>query len=238
MVQDESDTPAPCFFEQSVGTPLWRRGFVECIGMLLLTVAALDTVSLAGQAGADRGAGLIASAIATAGALVSLIVAFGPVSGGHFNPLITMLQWLGGERSFLCTVVYCFSQLVGGALGGLIAGRFSVRLSPGQLSGSLLTSELLCSAALMLVVFACSRSMNRSTGPFAVGAWLAAAIIATPSASVANPAIAVAAVVAFGITSASVHQALVFSAVEVLGAWIALILVSIAYPRDKVSSTR
>ncbi len=91
------DTPVPCFFEHDSLTPLARRASAEALGTLLLTVAALGAASLAAGFAADSGSALIISAIATSTALVSLIVALGPVSGGHFNPLITMLQWLGGH---------------------------------------------------------------------------------------------------------------------------------------------
>jgi glycerol uptake facilitator-like aquaporin len=151
--------------------------------------------------------GLLASAFATAGALVGLIIAFGSVSGGHFNPLITGLQWLGGERKLDCTLAYVAAQFAGAILGVLAA------------------------AGLMIVVFGCARSGRTETGPFAVGAWLSAAIVATPSSSYANPAITLAALVAAGPIALPRTTALLYVAAEVVGALVSFAVIAIAYPR-------
>ena len=68
-------------------------------------------------AGASSGANLLIAACATAGALVGLIVAFGTASGGHFNPLITLLHWARGERNAACTAGYVVAQLLGASAG-------------------------------------------------------------------------------------------------------------------------
>jgi len=76
-----------------------------------------------------------------------------------------------------------------------------------------------------------SRSGRKETGPFAVGAWLLAAVVATPSASYANPAITIAAFFAAGPIALSLSQTLAYVPAEIAGALIALIPLSIAYPR-------
>jgi len=230
---------ATCFFERDPGIAVARRAAAEGVGTFLLMLVATD----AGFAVARLAAGsaaliLIGSAMATAGALVGLIVAFGEISGGHFNPLITGLQWLTGERPLPCTLSYVAAQCVGSIAGALLAkGLYGGGSAAGSMGATWLAalSEVIASAGLMTVVFSCARSGRKETGPFAVGAWLLAAIVATPSTSYANPAIAMAAVFAAGPITLSPSQALVYVFAEIAGALIALIPVSIAYPRGSAA---
>jgi len=174
-----------CFHEHDPNVPLQRRAFVEALGSFLLVFVALASgVKAQLLAPSLPLVALIANAIATAAALVGLILALGPVSGGHFNPLITALQWLRRERSSRCTLGYCAAQLAGASFGVALANMLFTPSQPSAIAvttslAQLLASEVLASAALMTIVFACSRSSLGSAGPLAVGAWLAAAIIAT-----------------------------------------------------------
>jgi glycerol uptake facilitator-like aquaporin len=229
-----------CFFERDPGIAVAPRAIAEGVGTLLLVLAAAGAgLAVARLAVGSPAITLIAGAAATAGALVGLIIAFGEISGGHFNPLITGLQWLVGERPLGCTLSYVAAQCVGGIAGALLAnGLFdiggSVSAPPGVTWPTVL-SEVVASAGLMTVVFSCARSGRKETGPFAVGAWLMAAIIATPSTSYANPAIAIAALFTGGPIALSPSQALAYVPAEIGGALIALIPVSIAYPRGSES---
>jgi glycerol uptake facilitator-like aquaporin len=67
------------------------------------------------------GSSQLSSAMAIAGSLIGLILAFGTVSGGHFNPTITLMQWLSGQRTLDCTAWYIVSQIIGGLCGVLVA---------------------------------------------------------------------------------------------------------------------
>lgn len=230
MPAESSRTETPCFFEQQPAATLFRRGAVEGLGTFLLALVATGTTR----------SGSIGQALATAGALVALIVAFGAVSGGHFNPLITILQWLAGERSRRCTIVYCVCQIWGGLAGGWVTMLYappppaSAATTPSLL---LFTSEFACSAALMLVVFACSRSGNRTAAPFAVGAWLASAILVSPSSSIANPAMALAGASLKALNASDIVRALQNSGAECAGAILGLLLMFLAYPRVQASES-
>lgn len=224
-----------CFFERDPGLALVRRATVEGLGTLLLMLAAAGSGLTAEHLFPESPAlGLLLGAVATASALVGLILAFGAVSGGHFNPLITWLQWLAGERRLNCTLAYVAAQILGGLLGAILASAiFAVGGQPAKLpstSWTLAASEIVASAGLMIVVFGCARSGRALTGPFAVGAWLTAAIIATPSASYANPAIVVGALVAAGPIALPAPMALVYLAAEVAGALLAFLVIALAYP--------
>jgi len=226
-----------CFLENDRQMPLARRATAEGVGTLLLMFAASGSGLEAQHLSPYHPfIGLIASAITIAGALVGLINAFGAVSGGHFNPLITGLQWLGGERRLNCTLVYVSSQLAGGIIGALLANAVfrSVRpplaTSPGL--WSLTLSELIVSAGLMIVVFGCIRSGKVETAPFAVGTWLTAAIIASPSTSYANPAVTVGALFSAGPIALSFANVFAYVSAEVVGAILAFLIIMITYPRD------
>jgi glycerol uptake facilitator-like aquaporin len=237
LAQPRAET---CFFEQDPNAALARRATAEGMGTLLLMLAATGSGLTAHRLLPETPSfGLIASAIATAGALISLIVAFGSVSGGHFNPLITALQWLGGQRKLDCTLAYAAAQLGGAIAGALIASlAFGEGERPAMLlrpSWTLAASEVLATAGLMIVVFGCARSGRADTGPFAVGAWIAAAIIATPSLSYANPAIALGALFAAEPIALPLTTALSYGLAELAGALLAFLVIAIAYPQRRAS---
>ncbi|UYY58027.1 aquaporin [Sphingomonas sp. S2-65] len=229
-------TQPTCFHEADPSLPLWRRAAAEALGTLLLVLAAAGAGIAASRLfAAVPGLVLPVLALVLAGALVSLIVALGSVSGGHFNPLITLLQWLAGERGGMCTLAYVAAQLIGGVAGGWCAARlWQVEAAgSGGLGWQGLGGELVASAGLMLVVFACSRSGRASTGPFAVGAWLVAGVLATPTTSYANPAVIAGALVAGGPLALGAGSALPYLLGEAAGALVALCVVVLLFPRTK-----
>ena len=232
-----------CFFEEDPTIALVRRAVVECVGTLLLVIAAAGSGVLAQQALHDGvGLGRLAGATATAGALVGLIVALGSVSGGHFNPLITILQWLAGERPLGCSAAYvaaqCGGSVVGTVLTNLTFGAGLTRGTAPTAPWPLVWSELIAATGLMVVVFGCARSGRTESGPFAAGAWLVAAILATPSASYGNPALTLGAVFAAGPIALSPTTAALYGCAEIVGALLALPIIAIAYPRRRREGRR
>jgi glycerol uptake facilitator-like aquaporin len=221
-----------CFTETDPHLALARRAMAEFAGTLLLMLVVVG-VGMSTRRGSPT-LGVIAEALGVSGALAGLIIAFGPVSGGHFNPLITLLQWLSGLRDLNCTIVYIAAQVAGGIVGALTAalmfGAFGPRSVTPFMKPGLAMSEFVASAGLMIIVFGCTRGGRTDTAPFAVGAWLAAAIMATPSGSCANPAIALAAIFAVGPASLPAGTAFLYVPVQVLGALLALATVNFCYP--------
>jgi glycerol uptake facilitator-like aquaporin len=145
------DTPTTCFFERDPEVSLVRRVTAEVIGTLLLMLAATGAGLTAQRVSPDQlGFVLLASAGVTAGVLVSLIVTFGSVSGGHFNPLITGLQWFAGQRKLDCTLAYITAQTGGALLGGILAkyafGIQALAAVPVPPSWPLLVCEFIASA--------------------------------------------------------------------------------------------
>lgn len=225
---------APSFFELNAQLPIIQRALVELIGTAFLLIAVIGS----GQVAAKhvQSEPLVASlvvAASIAGALVGLIVALGKVSGGHFNPLITFAQWLNGERGTACTVAYVIGQLLGGIVGAVLTATMfrsslNTTLSDFPTIGGLL-SELVASAGLMTIVLGCARSTKWETGPFAVGAWLLAAIVATPSTSYANPAVTLAVVFAPGLVGLSPQTAILFVLAQIAGMFAAIFFNQIAF---------
>ena len=229
---------APCFFEHNPALTLWRRSVAEGVGTLLLMVA-VTGAAITGQrlSGGNHELGLLVSALVGSGSLVGLILAFGSVSGGHFNPLITVLQWLAGDRTPRCTIAYLLAQIVGASLGAVLANNLFeqpacealIVLAPSRW----VISEIVASCGLLIIVLGCSRSGNSLTGPFGVGAWLMAAIIATPSASYANPAITIAALFSAGPVAVTNHTAALYIPAQIAGALLAYLIILITYPRTR-----
>jgi glycerol uptake facilitator-like aquaporin len=228
-----------CFYERDASLAIFRRATCEAIGTLMLMFTANgSSLIVHREVPSTPLLGLLIAAIATAGALVGVILAFGAVSGGHFNPLITATQWLNGERRLDCTLAYVVAQIMGACLGALLANAVfqsqSHVAAPEGIEVRLILSEFIDSFALMIVVFGCARSGRVESGPFAVGAWLAAAIVATPSSSYANPAIALAALLSIGSLHLSATYAAWYLTAQILGAAAANTVISIAFPRTRV----
>jgi glycerol uptake facilitator-like aquaporin len=214
-----------CFVEDDATVSLFRRSLAEGVGTAMLMIAVVGS-------GLHVGNSELSSAIAISGSLIGLILAFGAISGGHFNPTITLVQWLCGQRKLDCTVWYIASQIAGGLAGALVSA-IVFGVSPGRAgfdfpAASSLASEGVASFALMTVVFCCSRSTNKLVGPFAVGLWLLAAILSTPTGSIANPAVAISLFATPA--SASVVAVTLFVIVEIIGGSLAALTVSTIYP--------
>jgi glycerol uptake facilitator-like aquaporin len=147
-------------------------------------------------AGGNVALALLANTIATGAALVALILTFGPISGAHFNPVVSVADAIEGGLSWAETSAYSAAQFCGGVCGTILAhAMFSlpfvsvarhVRNGPAQF-----VSEFTATFGLLCVIWGCSRS--RSTViPFAVGSYITAAYWFTASTSFANPAVTVA----------------------------------------------
>ncbi|WP_246720938.1 aquaporin [Rhizobium ruizarguesonis] len=128
--------------------------------------------------GLHGGSSELSSAVAISVSLIGLILAFGAVSGGHFNPTIALMQWLSGQRRLDCTVWYIVSQIAGGLVGVLVSA-IVFDVCPGRPgfdfpTVSSLASEGVASFSLMTVVFCCSRRRASSWGlsPSDYGCWL------------------------------------------------------------------
>lgn len=147
-------------------------------------------------AGGNVAVALLANTIATGAALVALILTFGPISGAHFNPVVSVADALEGGLSWSETLAYSLAQILGGAGGTMLAHvMFSlplVSLSRHVRSGTAqFISEFTAAFGLLCVIWGCSRSRYRLVS-FAVGSYITAAYWFTASTAFANPAVTIA----------------------------------------------
>src|SRR5262252_3639762 len=139
---------------------------------------------------------LLANTIATGAALVALILTFGPISGAHFNPVVTLADTWEGGIPWPEAVHYSLAQILGG-ISGAIAAHLMFGLPVVSLSQHVRTgpnqwfSEFVATFGLLSVVWGCSRTRSPVV-PFAVGAYITAAYWFTASTSFANPAVTIA----------------------------------------------
>lgn len=137
------------------------------------------------------------NAVATAAALVAIILAVGPVSGAHLNPVITLTDWILGGVRHLEAFAYIGAQVLGAVVGVIVANLMfalpAVQVSQKQRNGpGLALGEVVATLGLVLVVFALVRSRRPNIVPFAVGAYIGSAYFFTSSTSFANPAVTLA----------------------------------------------
>jgi len=175
-----------------------RQALAEFLGSAgLVTVVIGSGIAAQRLSPDDTGLQLLENALATGAGLVALILAFGPVSWGHFNPVITLADRFFGGLPNRSVAVYLPAQLVGGVVGALLAnlmfGLPAVTISGKDRSASgLWLSEALATFGLVLLVFALVRAGRAALAPFAVGAYITAAYWWSSSTSFANPMIDVA----------------------------------------------
>jgi len=219
-----------CFYEVNPSLSLLRRGLVEGVGTLLLMFIVTASAALPSIRPQDNGVWL-GAALAGPAALVGLVVAFGAVSGGHFNPLITFLQWLARERTSRCTLSYIGAQTAGALMGAWLAeGFFGLKRATVLVSekGLCVPGEIVATAGLLVVVFGCARSGRAEVGPFAVGTCLLAVAITVPRAYV-NPALTIGALMAAGPVGLSGPDVLRHVPSQCLGALLAFAIIRAAY---------
>ncbi len=169
----------------------------EFFGTLLLVATVVGSGIMAERlANGNVALALLANTIATGATLVALILTFGPISGAHFNPVVSVADALEGGLPLSETLVYVLAQIAGGIGGTLLAHiMFSlpyVSLSRHVRSGpSQFVSEVAATFGLLCVIWGCSRSRSNVV-PFAVGSYITAAYWFTASTSFANPAVTIA----------------------------------------------
>ena len=174
-----------------------RRITAEAIGTAMLLAAVVGSGIMAERLSGGNGAiALLANAVATAAALVALLLTFGPISGAHFNPAVSVADASQGGLRWREVPAYVAAQLIGAVVGVWIAHvMFDERLlmwSRHARTGSAqIVSEFVATFGLLSVIWGCSRRRSNAV-PFAVAAYIAAAYWFTASTSFANPAVTIA----------------------------------------------
>jgi arsenate reductase len=215
---------------------LWRRLLAEFCGSAFLCAVVVGS-GIAAQtlSPGDTGLQLLENAAATGAGLFAIILMFGPVSGGHFNPVVSFADAAFGGLGWRDAVAYLPAQVAGCVFGAVLANlmfsRAAIELSTKhRASPAHFLSEVVATLGLLVVIFALARSGRSRSAPAAVGAYIGAAYFFTSSTSFANPAIAVGRMFSdtfAGISPTSVPS---FVGAEVLGGILAVLLVRALYP--------
>ncbi len=216
--------------------PLARRLLAEFLGAAFLAALVIGSGVAAQQLSPhDVGLELFENATATAAGLFAIILMFGPVSGGHFNPVVSLADATFGGISWRDALAYTPAQIGGCILGAVAAnGMFAkaaISISTKHRgSPAHLLAEAIATAGLLLVIFSLARTRRASTAPAAVGAYIGAAYFFTSSTSFANPAIAVGRM--FSKTFAGIAPAAVpgFVLAQLVGCAAAILAIRILYP--------
>ncbi|HKT24892.1 MAG TPA: MIP/aquaporin family protein [Terriglobales bacterium] len=176
---------------------LSRRIAAEFAGTAFL-VAAVVGSGIMGErlSNGNVAIALLTNTVATGAALVALILAFGPISGAHFNPAVSLADAMEGGLTWAQSFSYVAAQIAGGVAGAVVAnlmfGLPAVSISQHARSGrAQVLSEFVATFGLLCVIWGCSRARSNAVA-FAVGAYITAAYWFTASTSFANPAVTVA----------------------------------------------
>jgi glycerol uptake facilitator-like aquaporin len=213
-----------------------RRLLAEFLGTAFLLVAVIGSGIAAQRLSPhDAGIELLENAVATGAALVAIILAFGPVSGAHLNPLVTLADRMFGGVTNRDAVGYVGAQVCGAALGAVVANlMFALPAadwsSKTRSGGGVWLAEVVATLGLLLVVFGIVRSGRGAIAPFAVGAYITGAYFFTSSTSFANPAVTLARTLSntfAGIDPASVPA---FVGAQLVGGALAVAALRVLYP--------
>ena len=207
----------------------------EFVGTLMLVVAVVGSGIMAENlAGGNVGVALLANTFATGAMLYVIITLFGPVSGAHFNPAVTMIMWRLGKISAADGLIYVILQVIGGIAGALLAhAMFDIdilQVSTNSRSGvAQYFSEVVACCGLVLTILVGLRSRAEAI-PALVAGYIMAAYWFTASTSFANPAVTIART--FSETFSGIHPADTgpFILAQLVGAWLAMVLAAKLIP--------
>ncbi|WP_460060801.1 aquaporin [Streptomyces sp. YKOK-I1] len=220
-------------------TPLVARAAAELMGTALLVAVVVGSGIQATELTKDVGLQLLANSTATVFGLGILILLLGPVSGAHFNPVVTLAEWWTARRGGAGVTprevaVYLPAQVVGAIAGAILAdamfGEPLVKWSTHDRSaGHLLLGEVVATAGLVLLIFGLARANRLQYAPVAVASYIGAAYWFTSSTSFANPAVTIGR--AFTDTFAGIAPGSLagFIGMQVVGGVIGLALVALIF---------
>jgi glycerol uptake facilitator-like aquaporin len=214
---------------------LSRRLLAEFLGSAFLAAVVVGSGIAAQQLSADTGLRLLENALATAAGLFAIILMFGPVSGGHFNPVVSLVDAAFGGLGRRDALAYVPAQVAGCISGAVVANAMfalaAVSISTHhRASPSHLLAEVVATAGLLLVIFSLARTGRAATAPAAVGAYIGAAYWFASSTSFANPAITVGRMFSDTFAGIAPASAPAFIVAQLVGGAFAVVAIRALYP--------
>ncbi|MGN6116379.1 MAG: aquaporin [Nitrobacter sp.] len=206
-----------------------RRAVAEALGTAMLVATVVGSGIMAENLTKDAALALLCNTLPTGAILVVLIAVFGPISGAHFNPAVTLVFWLKREFSTNDALIYVVVQIAGGIAGTIIAhAMFGLPLLEASMKvrtgGGQWFAEAVASFGLIATILAGIR-FERTSVPWLVGLYIAAAYWFTASTSFANPAVAIARSLTNTFSGIRPHDLPGFIAAECCGAVVGLVVI-------------
>ena len=223
-----------------VRAPLGRRLLAEAVGTgLLVTVVVGSGIAAQTLSPGDVGLQLLENSLATVFGLSVLILALGPVSGAHFNPVVSAADWWVGRRAgtgltgrdvAAYSAVQCLGAVAGAVLANLMFEVPTALSTTGRGGGGVLLAEVVATAGLVALVFALARTGRGALAAPAVGAYIGAAYWFTSSTSFANPAVTVGRMFSDTFAGISAGSMPGFVLAQLVGGAVGVVLVLFLYP--------
>ena len=213
------------------------RALAEFLGTAILVATVVGSGIMGTDLSKDAAVALIANALATVAVLGTLIWLLGPVSGAHFNPVVSAVAVARGEMKFGAALAYTIAQVTGATVGSITANlMFGLGVATASThvrdGAGLWLGEVVATAGLLLVVSALGRTGRGAAGPIVVPAWICAAYFFTSSTSFANPAVTIGR--SFTDTFAGIAPRSVagFVLAQAIGAGLGAILANALFPQQ------
>jgi len=206
-----------------------RKTIAEAVGTATLLLVVIGSGVMATNLSKDVGVQLTINSAATGLILYILITLLGPISGAHFNPVVTAIQLFKKNITASLAATYLAAQLVGAVIGVALANFIFnlpiIEISQKDRTGTeLFVSEILATAGLVFIIFTAIAQKSEAKIPVLVGAYISAAYFFTSSTSFANPAVTVARTLSDSFAGIAPGSVLPFIAAQIIGAALGLVL--------------
>jgi glycerol uptake facilitator-like aquaporin len=209
-----------------------KKLLAEYLGTTFLVAIVVGSGIMATDLTKDVGLQLLINTIATVFGLAALILILAPISGAHFNPVVTLVDLIQGKNTVLLFIQYTIAQVLGAISGALLANAMFdhaiIEVATKVRTGSnLYLAEIVATAGLILVINLLVAQKNLTVIPAAVAAWIGSAYFFTSSTSFANPAVTIGRTFSDSFAGIAPSSAPAFIAAQILGALIGLGLVKV-----------
>ncbi|CAN2194129.1 GlpF Glycerol uptake facilitator and related permeases (Major Intrinsic Protein Family) [Candidatus Nanopelagicaceae bacterium] len=220
-----------------------RRTIAELFGTATLLLVVIGSGVMATNLSKDVGVQLTINSAATGLILYILITLLGPISGAHFNPVVTAIQLFKKNITASLAAAYLAAQLVGAVIGVAIANFIFnlpiIEISQKDRTGAeLFVSEILATAGLVFIIFTAIAQRSEAKIPVLVGAYISAAYFFTSSTSFANPAVTVARTLSDTFAGIAPSSVAPFIAAQILGAVLGLALTKFINSPNKTGNEK
>lgn len=216
-----------------------RSVIAEAVGSATLLLVVIGSGIMATNLSKDVGVQLAINSAATGLILYILITLLGPISGAHFNPIVTAIQFFKKNISGSLAAAYLFAQLIGGVIGVALANLIFnlpiIEISQKDRTGTeLFVSEILATAGLVFIIFTAIAQKSEAKIPVLVGAYISAAYFFTSSTSFANPAVTVSRTLSDTFAGIAPSSVLPFIVAQIIGGALGLALTTFLNSQNRI----